>query len=65
MTTYYLKNDETSMNEDEKEFIDKLVALNILTQNKKDKINLVKPNTHLIYTWLELTDRCNMNCVHC
>ena len=61
----YLKNDETSMNEDEKEFIDKLVALNILTQNKKDKINLVKPNTHLIYTWLELTDRCNMNCVHC
>ena len=31
------------MNEDEKEFIDKLVALNILTQNKKDKINLLKP----------------------
>ena len=62
----YLEDENAKLDSDEKEYIDKLVELNLLTKNKEEHTKeLKKPKERLIYTWLEITDRCNLNCVHC
>lgn len=62
----YLEDENAKLDSDEKEYIDKLVELNLLTKNKENRTKeLKKPKERLIYTWLEITDRCNLNCVHC
>lgn len=50
----------------EKEYLEELKKLELLTDvnncsNEKIKI----PNAKLIYAWLEITEACNLRCVHC
>lgn len=49
----------------EREYLEDLEKLDLLTKvnvsNKKFKI----PNAKLVYAWLEITEACNLRCIHC
>lgn len=50
----------------EKEYLEKLKKLKLITEidnNSNEKIDI--PNAKLVYAWLELTEACNLKCVHC
>lgn len=50
----------------EKEYLDKLKELELLTDFNNSSNGKVKiPNAKLIYAWLEITKACNLRCVHC
>lgn len=50
----------------ENEFINELKKLNLIEEARiHKKNNIEKSNPNLKYVWLEITEACNLNCVHC
>ena len=48
------------------EFLNNLTAQGLLTMSPTSKnIGIEKNDIKMIYAWLELTEKCNMNCIHC
>ena len=47
------------------DFIDTLKKLDLLTNKKTRKCIIEEPKTKLNYAWLEITEACNLRCVHC
>lgn len=46
-------------------FIKKLIELGIVTEKQPVSEKTVQSTPRLIYAWLELTEKCNMDCIHC
>ena len=46
-------------------FIEKLIKLGIVTEKLPFSEKPVECAPHLKYAWLELTEKCNMDCIHC
>ena len=50
----------------EQEYIDNLKKMEILTdKNNYAKQDFKIPKVKLIYAWLEITEACNLKCIHC
>lgn len=50
----------------EKSYLQKLKELDLLTEIKSDLSKEIKiPDSKLIYAWLEITEACNLKCIHC
>lgn len=53
-------------NKIEKDYISELEKMDLITHKKlNDTIVIKKPKPKLIYAWLEITEKCNLKCVHC
>lgn len=52
--------------ENEKQYLDELKKLKLLTNEKKDLyMKIEMPTAKIIYAWLEITEVCNLRCIHC
>lgn len=62
-----LQDDETHVSQNEKEYINQLVELNLLTYKyiKPHEISELKKNVSVEFVWIEITNMCNLKCVHC
>lgn len=50
----------------EQEYIENLKKMELLTdKNNESNQNFEEPKVKLIYAWLEITEACNLKCVHC
>ena len=60
-------SEESEINEDEKNFIRQLEANGIITQEYVDKhcIEKLKEKVGIDFAWIEITDTCNLKCIHC
>ncbi len=64
----YIENENSVFDEYGMEYIQKLKQLKLLTSKNDFNYNRTlkeKPKSKLSYAWLEITDRCNLNCIHC
>jgi len=52
-------------NETEREYLQKLIKLGLVSTQKVDDDFKYTDADRLVYVWLELTDKCNLRCVHC
>lgn len=60
----YFQNEE--LNNKQEEFIARLIKKKIIIPNEiSDELKFQKPNYCINFAWLELTDDCNLRCVHC
>ena len=47
-------------------FIDKLISKDLIIPNElTDRLNIPQPKYKIDFAWLELTDKCNLRCIHC
>lgn len=46
-------------------YITELTSLKLISTEKKLETNIIKETPTLNYAWLELTEMCNLNCIHC
>lgn len=54
------------LSEVEREYISELEKMNLLiNDNNKSDNEIIMPKAKLRYAWLELTEACNLRCVHC
>lgn len=59
-----LKTDYDNLTKEEKEYIDKLLKMELFTEiYEEDEEIVYKPK--LNFAWLEITEMCNMSCIHC
>lgn len=57
-------NSNFEMLPEEKDYVDRLVKMGLLTNKYEEEEELVlKPK--LNFVWLEITEMCNMSCIHC
>lgn len=52
-------------NDSEIAYIEKLAEMKLLSEEKSENTPPPEEKDRLIYVWLELTDACNLRCVHC
>ena len=54
------------LNNLEKDFINKLISKKIIVPKLVSKdFKLPQPKYKIDFAWLELTDKCNLRCIHC
>lgn len=60
-------NTSIKMTDEEKDFISQLYSLNILTDEyvEKHEIEDLKEKTRIDFVWIEVTNLCNLQCIHC
>ncbi len=57
--------DEHDFSKEEKVYLNSLLEMGILTQEKVENSTYKMAEENIKYVWLELTDACNLRCVHC
>lgn len=62
-----LNNAELLVNEDEKAFINNLIDIKILTKKfvEPHDIKDLREDVKIDFVWIEVTNMCNLKCVHC
>ncbi|MDO4468095.1 MAG: radical SAM protein [Bacillota bacterium] len=60
-----MNGDDDHIEKTYKGYTDKLIHLGIIDTKKCDESNYLPLEPKLLYAWLELTDKCNMECIHC
>lgn len=58
---------ETELDKDQLEYLKKLCQLNLITTEytEEHSINELKTDTNIEFAWIEITNMCNLKCVHC
>lgn len=62
-----LNDSNCKLQEEEERFIEELVRLNLLTDKYtcEHSIESFKKKTNIDFVWIEITNMCNLKCVHC
>lgn len=60
----FAKND--LLDDEQKKFIDDLISENLIVKDEIDlDFKFERPSYNIKFAWLELTDNCNLRCIHC